>query len=227
MMLKQKAVSVLEDSIVMIVMFCIFLPMRVVFYNVVSDNWFGSFGLISAIVVALVLLSKKNKLGWFGRIYWKSITRVHKGKRRIISYFSVAIMLYLWGSMIFGINFALTDPDAIQLKIDTLNTITPEEQAAFDRINNAVNDYDLAATNNEIMKGYENIPPELIVIGLFLVFFMPVLDFVTWAVIVSLVDNMMSGWFLHFGTIFFIEALEIVGIMIYTYTQTRKNTNTT
>lgn len=222
MNLKPKLISLLEDVIVIIVMFGIFLPVRLVFYNFVSDNWFGSFGLITLIVVLLVYLSKKNKLGFFGKAYWRTITRVHKGKRRILSYFMIGFSLYLWVSVIAGVNYAQSDPEIIELKKDITNKITPEEQKKLDDLTNAVKNQDLMQTQRQLMESYKQVSFEKLLLVAFILVLLPILDFTSWVVINSLLDNWFNGWLLHFGTVFLIEVLEIIAIMVYTYTQTKK-----
>ena len=48
-----------EILLVFGVMTGIFLPVRLFFVTYVSDNWWGSFGLISIITVLILILSKK------------------------------------------------------------------------------------------------------------------------------------------------------------------------
>ncbi len=50
----------------------IFLPIRLVFVEYVSDQWLGNFGLISAIGLVLLILMKKGKLG---KIFEKQIKK--------------------------------------------------------------------------------------------------------------------------------------------------------
>lgn len=219
---KDKLISILEDVIVVIVMFGIFLPVRVVFYNTVSSNWFGSFGLISIIVVTLVYLSYKNKLGFFGRAYWRTITKVHKGKRRILSYFLIGFSLYLWCSIIIGVNFAQTDQEAIELSNQIKNTMTPEEIQKINDLEQAIKSGDIQQTNNQLMDGYTSVSPEILLLMAFALIILPVVNFLNWAVLVNLLDTWLNGWLLHFGTVFFIEMLEVVGIMIFTYRITKK-----
>lgn len=222
---KDKAISVLEDVIVIVVTFGLFLPIRLLFVEYVSDSWIGSFGLITAVVVVLVLLSKKNKLGFFGRAYWRTISRVHKGKRRIFSYIMIGITLYLWASMVYGIEFAKENPEAIELKLNVINTMTEEEIQKMDRLSAAIEGLDVLATHDELLGAYQEIPFDLLILSAVMLILMPVLDFTIWAVIVSMIDTWLNGWLLHFGTVFLIEVIEVIGVMIFTYHTTRKDNN--
>lgn len=217
-----KLISILEDVIVIIVMFGVFLPVRILFYSFVSENWFGSFGLISLITITMVYLSYKDKLGFFGRAYWRTISRIHKGKRRILSYTMIGFSLYLWVSIIGGVDYAENNPEAIALSQSVLSTMTPEEKQRMDALNKAINEGNIVDTNNELMKDYTSIPPELLVLAALMLIALPILDYTTWAVIVSLLNGWLNGWLLHFGTVFLIEVLEVIGILIFTYTITKK-----
>ena len=55
-----------EALIVGSVMTGILLPVRLVFYNLVTDDWFGSLGLISLITALMIFAVKKGWLGKFG-----------------------------------------------------------------------------------------------------------------------------------------------------------------
>jgi len=223
---KEKLISLLEDVIVLIVMLGIFLPIRLLFVEFVNDSWIGSFGVITAVVIILVYLSKKNKLGFFGRAYWRTISRVHKGKRRILSYFMVAVTLYLWVSMMYGIEFAKENPEAIELKTNVINTMTQEELEKIDRLNKRIVDKDIVGTQKELLSNYNEIPLDLLVLSAIALVFMPLLDFTIWAVIVSMLDTWLNGWLMHFSIVFFVESLEVTGIMIFTYITTRKDKST-
>ncbi len=220
--LVSKIKSIFEDLVVVIVMVGIFLPVRLIFYNLISDNWFGSFGLISIIVITLVILSKKNKLGWFGRTYWKSITRVHKGKRRIFSYFMIGMMIYLNASVVFGINLAQSNEKVIHLISNPTDLQNVEGLEPLQEILGMLSSQDTLEPDL-ILDQYAKIPPETIITGFTAVFFMPILDPVSWAAYVSLADDLTGGWALHFTTVFLIESMEIVGILSYTYIEARRS----
>ncbi len=220
---KPKLPSFLEDIIVLVVMFGVFLSIRLIFFSFVSDSWVGSFGLISLAAFITVYLSKKNKLGYFGKIYWKVITRVHRGKRRIVVYCSMFFVIYFLGSITLGIGYAETNPEILELKSSMIQAMSLENKASLDKINTAVINQDVIQTHDELMNVYNQISQDRIFLGFFLVFLLPVLDPVVWSVIVSTIDDILDGWMLHFATVLFIETLEGVGILIYTYHQTRNS----
>ena len=92
-----------EALIVGTVMTGILLPVRLVFYNFVSDNWYGSLGLISLITVLMIFAVKKGWLGKFGEIFERQMYKIHHGKRRIIAYSMIAF----WSIGFFGICMAI------------------------------------------------------------------------------------------------------------------------
>ena len=70
-----------EALIVFAVMTGILLPVRLVFVAYVSDNWFGSFGIIAIISATMIILTKKGKLGKFGRMFERQIDKIQHGKK--------------------------------------------------------------------------------------------------------------------------------------------------
>ena len=170
----------LEDITVLVVMFGVFLSIRLVFYNFVSDNWIGSFGLVSFVAFITVYLSKKNKLGYFGKIYWKVVSRVHRGKRRIVVYCSMFFVIYFLGSITLGIGYAETNPEILELKSSMIQAMSLENKVSLDKINAAVMNQDVIQTHNELMNVYNQISRDRMFLGFFLVFLLPVLDPVVW-----------------------------------------------
>jgi hypothetical protein len=96
--------EIYETIIVFAVITVVLLPVRLLFVTFVSDDWLGSFGVISAISIAILVLAKKNKLGEFGNMFQRQIEKLLKGKRRIVVYAETVFVLALMGSMILAIN---------------------------------------------------------------------------------------------------------------------------
>src|SRR3990172_12802223 len=95
--------EIVETLIVFAVMTGLLLPVRLVFYTYVSTHWFGSFGLVSAISVLMVVLVKKKKLGRFGQMFENQMRKVQRGKRKILAYGQAALFLLLLGGTIVAI----------------------------------------------------------------------------------------------------------------------------
>jgi len=215
MNIKPKLLNILEDSIVMIVMMFVLLPVRIIFVRYVSDEWIGSFGLVTIVIVSLVLLSKYNKLGLFGRMFWRTSIRFKKGKKRFISYFAIGTNIILWSMVISGIQFAEYNPDIIEEKRNLLSQMTPEDQAMIDKINKAAEAGDLVTVNNEMNDQLKNIDISLILLVAISIVLLPFIDFTAWSLIISFTNDFVAGYILHFATVLLVESFEIIGLMIY------------
>ncbi|MGY5152311.1 MAG: hypothetical protein ACW9XA_08590 [Candidatus Nitrosopumilus sp. bin_6a] len=96
--------SKIESLIVFAIMGGILLPARLLFTEFVSDDWLGSLGVISVISLAVIVLAKKNKLGFFGPMLERQIFKFQKGKRGILIFAESAFLLVVLGTMIFAID---------------------------------------------------------------------------------------------------------------------------
>ena len=83
--------GIFESLIVFGVMTGLLLPARLLFVEYVSDNWFGSLGVISAISISLIILVKKKKLGVFGAMFERQIYKFQKGKRGLLVFGESAV----------------------------------------------------------------------------------------------------------------------------------------
>ena len=75
-----KKVDLIEGLIVFAFITGVLLPVRLFFVTYVSDNWFGSFGIISAISISMIILAKKGKMGKLGQMIERQIEKYHRGK---------------------------------------------------------------------------------------------------------------------------------------------------
>ncbi len=171
------------------------LPVRLVFVAFVSDNWFGSFGIITAISVLMIVLVKKRKLGKFGEIFDRQLTKIQHGKRGILVYSQAVLFLMILGGTIFAIemgNSAFVDiKEEIQSQHEELSQ--PETLIA-------------QSENFELQDWFYGI------IGLFVAVFVA---FPQLAAVFAVLDDTFDGWILHFYTVAFVEYLELFGILIF------------
>jgi hypothetical protein len=184
-----------EILIVFGVMTGIFLPVRLFFVSHVSDNWFGSFGVISAISILILVLSKKQKLGKFGKIFQKQIDRLHSSKFGKFVYFQSIIILIIFGILIFSIEIG--------------NSMYVEEKQGL-----------LLQTTQITNQGLEFSPEieftlERLVLGIGLTVLTLIFEFPLFAGALSIINDVFDGWILHFYTVVFIEQLEIFGILLF------------
>jgi hypothetical protein len=82
----------------------ILLPARLLFVEFVSDDWFGSAGIIGIISISIIILAKKQKLGFFGPMLERQIFKFQKGKRGILVLGESVFLLVILGSMIIAID---------------------------------------------------------------------------------------------------------------------------
>ena len=189
---KQEAI---ETLIVFAVMTGLLLPVRLVFYTYISPHWFGSFGLVSAVSVFVVVLVKKKMLGRFGQMFENQMRKVHRGKRKWLVYGQVASFLILLGGTII----------AIDLGNSTYSDIKTQLLKHLDGIDNP----------QKMLTESKKMTPQDWIIG-FVGFVLAVFfAFPQIAALLAILNEMYYGWLLHFYTVALVETLEMAGILIF------------
>lgn len=177
---------------------CIFLPIRVLFSAYVSEHWLGSLGLISVLGILFLYFIKKNKLGWFGRIFEKQMRKTIGGKTgKYIIGISVLFLVYFGLSLYF---------------MDKGSTVYDEDKDIFFSafLSNEV--FSVQQIPIEQLKG-----PELS--GSF--------EGVNWilkidyalSIAFSIMNDSTDGWLSHFVVVIFVEQFEIM-LMLIIYRKT-------
>ncbi len=184
-----------EILLVFGVMTGIFLPVRLFFVTYVSDNWWGSFGLISIITVLILVLSKKQKLGIFGRIFQRQIERLHSSRFLKFAYLQSIIVLVVFGVLIFSIEMG--------------NSYYYEEKEDLLSQTTQISNHDLEFTP-ELEFTFERL-----VLGIGLSILTLIFEFPLFSSALSIINDVFDGWILHFYTVAFIEQLEIFGILLF------------
>lgn len=187
--------NILEGLIVFGVMTGILLPVRLFFVTYVSTDWFGSFGLISAISVTMVILTKKEKLGAFGKMFERQINKLQKGKKAKLVYGQSIILLLILGGTIFAIEQGNT------VYADLRDQILLENEEF--------------SNPEEILKKTEELQAEDWVIGMAAMFLAVFIAFPQLSAVLAVLNDSLDGWVLHFYTVAFVEYLEMFGILIY------------
>ena len=186
--------GIFESLIVFGVMTGILLPARLLFVEYVSDNWFGSLGIIALISISVIVLVKKKKLGFFGPMFERQIYKFQKGKRGLVVFGESVFLLLILGSMIFAIdqgNSVYSD-----LKFQNIKNI-PSSSA--EQILESSNDLD---TSDWIM-------------GFLMTPVMFITAFPQMSASIASVDQSLDGWLMHFYTVGFVEYVELLGILIF------------
>ena len=195
----------LEGIIVFGVMTGLLLPVRLLFVSYVSDNWFGSFGIIAAISVIVIILTKKGKLGKFGQMFERQINKLQKGKRGKFVYGQSIIFLCILGGTIFAIEQG--NSNYVEIKEQIL-----EEHEEF-------SEPEQILAKTEELKIQDWIYG---IIGLFLAIF---LAFPELSAVLAVLNDSFDGWILHFYTVAFVEYLELFGILLAFRFTLKKNQN--
>ena len=171
------------------------LPVRLVFVSFVSDNWFGSFGIISVISVLMIVLVKKRKLGKFGEIFDRQLTKIQHGKRGILVYSQAILFLMILGGTIFAIEMGNTAFGDIKEEILSQHEELSQPETLIAQ-----------SEKFELQDWFYGI------VGMFVAVFVA---FPQLAAVFAVLDETFDGWILHFYTVAFVEYLELFGILIF------------
>jgi len=198
-----------EMLIVFGTMMLVMLPVRLLMVEYVSENWWGSFGAISAIAILMVVLVKKKKLGRFGEMFESQMLKLHqKGLRQKFVFGNMIFAIFVTGLLIFSINVGDT------LYIDAKNEIL-EQAGGAEALEEKMGDFD---------KMWEKITPEQILIALIAIPILLFTQFPYFASLWSIENDLTNGFLLHLATVGFVEALEFFGVlMFYRFTLRKKN----
>ena len=182
----------------------ILLPVRLFFVAYLSDNWLGSFGVISAISITMLILTKKGRLGKFGQMFERQLNKLQHGKRGKIVYGQSIFFLIILGGTIFAIE------QGNSIYSDLKEELLAQNQEFSDS-------EQLLALAKEVsiqdwINGF---------IGLILAVFFA---FPQLAAVFAVLNESSQGWVLHFYTIALVEYLELFGILLlYRFYLPKKN----
>jgi len=189
-----------EFAIVFGVMMLIMLPVRILLVEYVSDNWWGSFGAISAIAILMVILVKKKKLGKFGEMFERQMLKLHKrGLRRKVVFGNMIFALIVTGLLIYSINVG----DSTYL--DQKNAIVEQaggEEALQEKLGSMDKMYE-EVTFDQILTAFIAIPVLLFT------------QFPYFAGLWAIENDLTNGFLLHLSTVAFVETLEFFGILMF------------
>ena len=173
----------------------ILLPARLLFVEFVSDDWLGSLGVISAISIAIIVLAKKKKLGFFGVMFERQLYKFQKGKRGLVVFGESIFLLLVLGGMIFAIE---------------------QGNSTFSHLK-MVTAQNLPATENpeQILKMTDKINNQDWLMGFLMTPVTFVTEFPKVSAIIASIDQRLDGWLLHFYTVGFVEYLELFGILVF------------
>ena len=173
----------------------ILLPARLLFVEFVSDDWLGSLGVISAISIAIIVLAKKKKLGFFGVMFERQLYKFQKGKRGLVVFGESIFLLLVLGGMIFAIEQG--NSTFSHLKMETTQNLPATENP------------------DQILKMTDKINNQDWLMGFLMTPVTFVTEFPKMSAIIASIDQRLDGWLLHFYTVGFVEYLELFGILVF------------
>jgi len=191
--------GIFESLIVFGVMTGLLLPARLLFAEYISDNWFGSLGIISAISILVVILARKKKLGFFGPMFERQMYKFQKGKRGLLVIGESVFVLLMLGGMIFAIDQGNSVYSDLKFQTIANSPQTNSPQTNSEQILELTKEWE----------AFDWIVAFLMVPATFLTAFPQM------SAGIASVDQSLDGWLLHFYTVGFVEYLELFGILIY------------
>lgn len=180
-----------EKLIVIGFLLGIFLPIRLVFVEYVSDQWLGNFGLISGLGIVLFILIKKGKLGRIGSIFERQMKKVIFGKTgKFVIVLSILSLLYFGSTIVF---------------MERGTSVYSEDTALF---------YDAIIQNNNFNQINQNNLKNIHIVynadnRIYATF-----DY-AFSITYAIMNEFTSGWLEHLHFILMVEQIEILGIFIF------------
>ena len=184
-----------ESLIVFGIMTGLLLPARLLFVEFVSDDWLGSFGVITAISLSVIILAKKKKLGFFGPMLERQIYKFQKGKRGIAVFGESIFLLLVLGTMIVAIDQGGSIHSEYLLQSSQNIPVVDSPEKVLEITNQM--------TPTDWVVGFLLAPSALLT------------EFPKMSAAIASIDNSLDGWLMHFYTVGFVEYLELLGILIF------------
>ncbi|ABX12463.1 hypothetical protein Nmar_0567 [Nitrosopumilus maritimus SCM1] len=187
--------GIFESLIVFGIMTGLLLPARLLFVEFVSDDWLGSFGIITAISMSVIILAKKQKLGFFGSMLERQIYKFQKGKRGIVVFGESVFLLLILGTMIVAIDQGSSIHSQYMLQnFETIPMMNSPEQ---------------------VLEMTTEMSPTDWIVGFLLAPSALLTEFPKMSAAIASIDQSLDGWLMHFYTVGFVEYLELLGILIF------------
>jgi hypothetical protein len=192
--LRDRLSDIKEKLIVFGVITGIFLPIRMVFFAYFSVHWIGSLGLVSSLMFVLIFFAHKQKLGHFGDLFLKQLTKTIKGKSgKLAIVFSLVLIAYFASTLVW---------------IERGNTTYSDEKHLVSQI--LFSNYSVDKMGpNEIHK-IMNIKQGNTIVDISNVFYMDKIMSMTYAIM----NDMTGGWMVNLDIILLAEQFEFLGFLL-------------
>lgn len=192
--MRNKLPDIKEKLIVFGVITAIFLPIRMVFYAYFSAHWIGSLGLVSSLMFVLIFLAHKQKLGRFGNLFLKQMTKTIKGKSgKIAIAFSLVLIAYFASTLMW---------------IERGNTIYSDEKHLVSHM--IFSNYGVNKMNPSDIHTVVDIKQGNTIFDASNVTYADQIISMTYAIM----NDMMGGWMVNLNTILLVEQFEFLGFLV-------------
>jgi hypothetical protein len=231
--MKVKPNSRLETLVIMLSFAAILIPLRVITKEVFADGWLGSLGVLTAVITAIIVLSHKDKLGWYGKAFMRQITKMHKGKKRYF-FFAQTSVFILFGVFIVSAITVGNSEEYIDVKnqvldqmrsegipVESVTSTEPAGATIEDRIESVETQFE---TMESVMEMNADVPIERQIETVVALPVIAVKEFHIIGIAFAISNDLMGGWMLYLWQVILIESIEFMGIYIVTkkYVKTEK-----
>lgn len=193
-----KPYSKSESIIVGLVLAGILIPLRFLTLFALGDSWIGTLGVISFVTLIMIILSHKQKIGKFGDMFLRQITKMHKGKRKWFIYTQTVIFFTFALTSLYAINEGNTTYLDMKLQV-------AEQMKAL-----GIDDYD------SLVDRYKETPTEQQAQAIAQ---MPSLFFKQFGIIAvtaAITDDLMYNWYSHMLIFILVETTEVAILLVIT-----------
>lgn len=167
----------------------------------IGDNWFGSFGVMTAFATLILYFTYKGKLGWFGRSIQRFFQKRHR-KKKILLIIQMCFATFVLVTFIHGVNYVETN-DKFDFEKKEIIALLPN--AGLDTTEKLAN-----AGIEELMN-----KPEMILIAIVVFIYMMLFDFDKYALAVWVINDITGGIYMTLATIFLVEEIEVIGLFLF------------
>ena len=183
---------------------------RIISKSVFDDNWIGSLGMVSGIFGLLLFLAKKEKLGFFGNMFIRQITKNYQGKKKWLIYAQTGFFLSIGLLTIFSIHSGNTE--FANLKEQVITHLNSEGMLIDSAVNyDTLNQLSSKITIEQQIQSIVNLPSILIE------------NYVVFSVVLSVTNELLGGWVMFFWQVMIIESIEIICFVCFARKYLRSN----
>lgn len=184
-----------EKFLTVLIFTGLFLPARLFFYTYVSQYWLGSFGVMTGIILAVLYLARKNKLGYAGYLIQKHTASFGRGKFGKIAFVYLLFSVYLFSNFIYGVEHPPETKPIIQKQLADVGVT------------------DMKTATTQADKLHWDGPAAAF--GLLFSFAILVIPTNLGYSMFGIMNDFSHGWMLHFATVGLVGELEALGLVIY------------